>query len=111
MEVLRAVDGTLLNALTVFVGGTIGALLGNRLPARMHDSLFSVLGLFTILIGLLDALATKNPLILLGALLLGTLIGEAADLDGGLTRLGDRLHRLLARDGSPPHQAFLPARP
>ena len=107
MQVLRALDGTLLNALTVFVGGTIGALLGNRLPTRMHDSLFSVLGLFTILIGLLDALATKNPLILLGALLLGTLIGEAADLDGGLTRLGDRLQHLLARDGSRLSEAFV----
>jgi uncharacterized membrane protein YqgA involved in biofilm formation len=102
MQVLRALDGTLLNALTVFVGGTIGALLGNRLPARMHDSLFSVLGLFTILIGLFDALATKNPLILLG-----TLIGEAADLDGGLTRLGDRLQHLLARDGSRLSEAFV----
>src|SRR5215831_6716543 len=107
MEALRALDGTLLNALTVLIGGTLGALLGDRLPGRMHDSLFAVLGLFTVLIGLLDALATKNPLILLGALLLGTIIGEAADLDGRLTWLGDRLQRVFAREGSRLSEAFV----
>jgi len=103
----QAIDGTLLNAVTVLVGGLAGVLLGNRLPARMHDSLFSVLGLFTVLIGLLDALGTKNPLVLLGALLIGTLLGEAADLEGHLNRFGDRLQRMFAREGSTLSEAFV----
>jgi uncharacterized membrane protein YqgA involved in biofilm formation len=102
-----AVNGTLLNALTVLIGGLAGTLLGNRLPERIHESLFSVLGLFTILIGLMDALTTKNPLVLLAALLVGTLIGEAADLDGGLNRFGDRVQRVFAREGSTISEAFV----
>jgi uncharacterized membrane protein YqgA involved in biofilm formation len=104
---LLPVSGTLLNALTVLVGGTIGALIGNRLPERMHDSLFSALGLFTILIGLIDAIATKNPLILLGALLIGTVIGEALNIDGGLRAVGDFFQARLSGMGSTISEAFV----
>jgi uncharacterized membrane protein YqgA involved in biofilm formation len=104
---LIPVSGTLLNALTVLVGGTIGALIGGRLPERMHDSLFGALGLFTILIGLSDALTTKNPLILLGALLIGTVVGEALNLDAGLRALGDFFQRRLSGLGSTVSEAFV----
>lgn len=102
-----SVDGTLLNALTVLIGGTLGALIGDRLPQRIHEALFGVLGLFTALIGLLDALTTKNALIVLGALLIGVLIGEALDLERGLQRLGDWAQKRLARPGSTLSQAFV----
>ncbi len=107
MTFFRAVDGTLLNALTVLLGGLAGSILGDRLPARLHDSLFAVLGLFTLFIGLHDALTTKNSLIVLGALLVGVMVGETLDLEGGLTRLGDHLQRRLARDGSSVSEAFV----
>lgn len=100
MALFSAINGTLLNALTVLIGGTLGTFLGDRLPSRVQDSFFGVLGLFTVLIGLLDAFTTKNPLILLGSLLLGTLIGELANIEDALNRFGDRVQRALARDGS-----------
>lgn len=107
MAFFTTIDGTLLNALTVLMGGVLGALLGGRLPQRIHESLFGVLGLFTILIGLLDAIATKNPLVLLGALLIGTLLGELARLEDGLNRLGDRVQQALAGEGSTVSEAFV----
>ena len=107
MAFLSAISGTLLNALTVLIGGILGTVLGNRLPERIHESLFGVLGLFTILIGLLDALSTKNPLVLLGALLIGTLLGELANLEAGLYFLGDRIQAALAREGSTVSEAFV----
>ncbi|MFI5274219.1 MAG: DUF554 domain-containing protein [Ktedonobacterales bacterium] len=102
-----ALDGTLLNALTVLIGATVGTLAGNRLPARMHDSLFGVLGLFVVLIGLQDALGTQNALVVLAALLLGLLLGEALDLEGALERFGDRVQRAFARPGSRVSEAFV----
>lgn len=107
MAFFFAISGTLLNALTVLIGGLLGTVLGDRLPERVHESLFGVLGLFTVLIGLLDAVTTKNPLILLGALLVGTLLGELGNLEGGLNRLGDRVQKALARDGSTVSEAFV----
>ncbi len=107
MHIFRAVDGTLLNALTVLVGGLIGWKIGDRIPPRIAESLFSVLGLFTILIGLLDAFTTRNALIVLGALLVGTLLGELADLDGALARFGDRLQKRFSEHGSPVGEAWV----
>ncbi len=101
MALFSALSGTLLNVATAVVGGVLGVLLGHRLPTRIQESLFGVLGLFTVLIGLLDAFTTKSPLIVLGALLLGTLVGEALDLEARLNRFGDHVQRLMARDGRP----------
>jgi uncharacterized membrane protein YqgA involved in biofilm formation len=115
MGPFSVVSGTLLNAGAVIVGGLLGTVIGDRLPARIHESLFGVLGLFTILIGLLDALGSSsgkdavNPLVLLGALLLGVLLGEVLDLEGRLNRFGDRLQRQLASEGSTVSEAFVTA--
>ena len=48
--------GTLLNMLTVFIGSLVGLLVGNRLPARMQESVVTGLGLVTL----------KFPLLALG---------------------------------------------
>jgi len=105
-----AVTGTLINALTVLVGGLAGTFLGNRLPQRIQESLFGALGLFTLLVGLADplsALKTLNPLVLLGALVIGTIIGEAMDIEGRLQWFGDRVQARLAREGSTLSEAFV----
>lgn len=104
-----SVNGTLLNALTVLIGGTLGALAGGRLPERIHDALFGVLGLFTILIGLADGLTAKNSLIVLGSLLIGVLVGEALNIERALQALGDWAERRLARPGSTVSEAFVTA--
>lgn len=107
MALLSSIDGTLLNAGAVLVGTLVGTFLGDRLPARLHESLFGVLGLFTVVIGLEDAFGAKNPLIMLGALLLGVLVGEALDLEGSLSRFGDWVQKKIAHDGSPVSEAFV----
>ena len=109
IPLFSAVNGTLLNALTVLIGGVIGSLVGNRLPQRIHEALFGVLGLFTVLIGLQGALMTKNALILLGSLLIGTILGEAINIEAGLERTGAWLQKRLAKSGSTLSEAFVTA--
>lgn len=109
MNIFASLDGTLLNAATVLVGGTLGSLVGDRLPTRIHTALFGVLGLFTVLIGLLDAITTKNALIVLGALLIGVIIGEALNIERGLERLGEWAQKKLARPDSTLSEAFVTA--
>lgn len=109
MAIFTSIDGTLLNALTVLIGGTLGALVGDRLPARIHEALFGVLGLYTILIGLLDAFTTKNALVVLGSLLIGVLLGELINIERRLERLGEWAQKRLARPGSTLSEAFVTA--
>jgi uncharacterized membrane protein YqgA involved in biofilm formation len=103
----RSVDGTLLNAATVIVGTLLGLLIGNRLPERVQDTLFGAIGLVTLLIGVSGALTTRNPLIILGSMLLGGLLGELLRIEDGLKRLGDAIERRTARPGSSVSAAFV----
>jgi len=90
--------GTIINALTVLIGGTLGTMLGHRFPQRMQETILASLGLFTLVIALDSALVTRNPLIVLGSLLVGVLIGEALQLESRLEDFGGWLKRKLVRD-------------
>ncbi len=93
--------GTLLNALTVLIGGLLGTVLGARFPRRMQETVFAALGLFTLVIGFTSALATGNPLIVLGSLLVGALIGEWIRIDVRLEQLGGWLQQRFAGSDDP----------
>lgn len=83
--------GTIVNIAAVLVGGSLGYLLGNRLPARMQETIIRGLGLVTLIVGFKMALGTQNILILMFSILLGGIWGEAWRLDDHLNTLGDRI--------------------
>ena len=93
------ISGTLQNVLTVLLGGALGLLVGGRLPERFNSIIIGGLGLSTLLIGLQNALVTRNALILLGSILLGGIVGELLRLDYRLDSLGEWLQKRLAREG------------
>ncbi len=80
--------GTLLNIATVLVGGTLGLLFGSRLPDRLRKTVIAGLGLFTLAYGLYNFLKTQNPLIVLGSLLIGALLGEWWKIEDSLQNIG-----------------------
>ena len=53
--------GTVVNVATVLLGATIGVLLGNRLPVRTRDLVTDALGLVTLLIAGISAMAVARP--------------------------------------------------
>ncbi len=92
--------GTLINAGAIVAGSLIGTLAGDRLPERARKTAMDGLGLATVAIGLKMSLETANVLYVLGALLIGALIGEAIDLDRVVNRLGDDVERrVLGKSG------------
>jgi uncharacterized protein len=96
---MTAVSGTLLNVLTVLLGATAGLLVGSRLSGRFQEIIMGGIGLAVILIGIQNALVTRNALILLGSILVGGILGELLRLDYHLDSLGDYLQRRLAKGG------------
>jgi uncharacterized protein len=97
--------GTFLNVGTVLVGTAIGVTLGRRLPAGLQQRVLAGLGLVTAVIGVDLALAWRetSPLYVLGAVLLGGLVGEAIGIEARLARLGDRLQARVTRRRDPTH--------
>ena len=90
--------GTYINVGTIVVGSAIGAAVGARLPEHIRTTVFHGLGLIIILVGLQMALETKNVLVVLGAILIGGILGEILKLTEGLEWLGARLQSLLPKD-------------
>jgi len=97
---LSALSGTLLNALTVLVGGLLGTVLGDRLPERLRENVVRGVGLFTLAMGTKFAIDTSNLLYMLGSILLGGVIGSLWGVDRRLTDLGASLQRRFAARGS-----------
>src|SRR5215208_3096549 len=90
--------GTVLNIATVLIGGTIGLLFGARIPEKLKETVIAGMGLFVAAMGLQMFLKTENPLIVLGALLIGTLLGEWWRIEDGLHNLGKFLEQRFSRE-------------
>jgi uncharacterized membrane protein YqgA involved in biofilm formation len=112
--------GTLVNVGTVLVGGTLGVLVGHRLPERTRKVVTDGLGLVTLLIagtsaaaindqGLSDAVGDSAPiLIVLGSLLLGGIAGSLLRLEDRLEGFGGWLQRRLTpAEGSEGRARFI----
>lgn len=89
--------GTLLNIATVLIGGTFGLLFGARLPDRVGGTVVAGLGLFTAAYGLRLFIDTQNAIVVLASLLFGGVIGEWAQIEVGLARLGEWLQSRFAK--------------
>ncbi len=88
--------GTYINMGSIVAGSAIGVAVGTRLPERIRLTVLHGLGLLTILVGLQMALDTKNVLVVLGAVLLGGVLGEVLKLSEGLEKLGDFLQSRMS---------------
>ena len=92
--------GTLINVVAILVGATIGVLVGHRLPERTRTTVTDALGLVTLVIGGLNVVALRDRsfvdtvgggatlLIVLGALLIGGILGSLLQLEKRLEDVG-----------------------
>lgn len=93
--------GTLINVVTVLVGGVLGLIFGARLPERLRQTVVAGLGLFTAAIGVQLFLKTENAIIVLASLLVGGLLGEWWRIEDRLKGLGAYLERRFAGGPQP----------
>lgn len=101
--------GTLLNIVTIVVGAAIGVLIGRRLPERTTRVVTDALGLITIVLGGLNLIALTDSdfvgavgaggtfLIVIGALLIGSIVGSLAGIERRLENFGGWLQDRLTR--------------
>ena len=78
--------GVIINALSVAVGGVIGALIGHKLPARLNAELTKIFGICSMGMGVSAIGLMKNMPAVIFAVIIGTAIGLAVDLGGIINR-------------------------
>ena len=95
--------GTMINIVAVLVGATVGMLIGNRFSERTRETTTNGLGLITLVVGALnigaigdrafaDAVGADWTLIVvLGAVVLGGILGSLVRVEDRLNNIGGRL--------------------
>jgi uncharacterized membrane protein YqgA involved in biofilm formation len=90
--------GTFINVAAILIGGTIGLLFGARIPEKFKNTVIAGMGIFTGAMGMGMFLESNNQLIVLGALLIGALIGEWVGIEDWLQRLGQTLEKRFSQE-------------
>lgn len=72
--------GVIINALSIAVGGVIGALIGHKLPARLNAELTKIFGICSMGMGVSAIGLMKNMPAVIFAVIIGTAIGLVVDL-------------------------------
>jgi uncharacterized membrane protein YqgA involved in biofilm formation len=111
--------GTLINILAILAGSTIGLLLGHRLPEKMSRTLTDAMGLVVLVIGALNLFSLQDKdfvaavtasgtlLVVLGALLIGGIIGSLIGIDTKLTHFGTWLQLKTSGAGRGDKEKFI----
>jgi len=82
------VGGTILNVITVAIGSLLGLVIGNRLSAKIQESVVTGLGLVTLFVGISNAGKTGNVIIPLLSIATGVIVGELLNIHDALERFG-----------------------
>ncbi len=84
-------EGTLINALAVILGSTLGILIHAKLPKKIITIAFQGIGLFTLFLGITMASKTNEFLIMIFSIVIGSIIGELMNIDGAINKLSNWL--------------------
>ncbi|NPA91131.1 MAG: DUF554 domain-containing protein [Chloroflexi bacterium] len=105
--------GTLINIITVLIGGTLGTFLGARLPEKIRETVMAAVGLVVLVIGFEMALSSQNILIPMFSVLIGGVIGEMMRIEDGLNAFGrwleERTQHWFGEDERSVTRAFVTA--
>lgn len=102
--------GTMVNVVAVLAGAGLGMLLGDRFRPRTRGTITDTLGLLTLVIAgtsivplagepLREAVGAAAMIVIMVAMLLGTLLGSALQLEQRVAGFGAFLRRRLVRAG------------
>lgn len=111
--------GTVVNAVSVIVGGTLGSFIKNGLPERFKSTIIQAIGLSVVIIGLSGSLGgiskvipgdkTDRIMLLIFSLVIGGLIGELIDIEDKLDKMGAWFQKKLVKGESSFAEGFVTA--
>ena len=88
---------TIINAALILLGSILGLLFKNRISSRLTSGLTFALGLCVLGIGITGLVGTQDTLCVIVCMVVGTLLGEAVDIERRMEGVGELLRRRLIR--------------
>ena len=101
--------GTLVNTGAIIAGSLIGISAGRYVPERIKTIVVHALGLAVIFIGLKMAIGGKDPIVIIGCVLIGAITGELIRIEQGVEYIGEWLKKRARSDSSTFVQGFVSA--
>lgn len=101
--------GTIVNASAIIAGSLLGLFLRGSLKENYKTIVIQAMSLSVIIIGIMGAIKMDNPLVILGSMVIGCILGEMIDIESKLEGIGDNLKKRLNRDDSKFTEGFLTA--
>ena len=89
--------GTIVNFFAIILGSLIGILFHKRINQDIAYSLFKVLGLCVIYLGIIGLIKVEDPRVIILSMALGTLLGEVINIEKKLEAMSNRIEMLVNR--------------
>ncbi len=90
--------GTIINVVAIILGSFIGLLFHSKVPEKFIKIAFVGIGIFTLVLGFKMALESNEALFMVFSIIIGSIIGEALDLDKRLNDLSNGLKKRLGNE-------------
>ena len=83
--------GVIINVIAVVLGGLLGSIIGERLTDRLKQQMTTIFGVCAMTMGITSVVLMKNMPAVIFAVIVGSLVGIALDLDGCIRKGTDTL--------------------
>lgn len=88
--------GVLLDGISIILGGLIGIFFKRMIKDEQIESLFPIIGVVILVIGIQGAIQTDNMILVLFSLVFGSIIGVYFNLDQKIHNLGNHMKKLFS---------------
>lgn len=88
--------GTIVNVITVLIGTTIGVFLKKGIKDEYKNILMNGMALVVLLIGISGSIKTKNILLVIVSIAIGSILGQWIDIEKRLDSIGNKLRNKIA---------------
>ena len=86
---------TIINALAVLIGSLVGLFFKGKIHDEYEKTVFTALGVFTLILGITMAQEPCNALYIVFSLVLGGLLGTWMQIEGRILKLGEWMKKKL----------------
>ena len=101
--------GKIVNVATIVIGTLLGIIIKTGIKDSYKETIMNGISLAVILIGIMGGIESDNIIIVIASLVIGSIIGEALDIDKKLDHLGLKMEKRFGKGDSNFSKGFITA--